>query len=97
MNESNIIEVDALLKLVEAARLTGNEIVKLEKAGHNPSDDEGYYLTAQQTLIWRTSYNANAKGQLEALAELADLDSITLPEPVIEVPEVHVPVFAIGL
>lgn len=97
MNESNIIEVDALLKLVESARLTGNEIVKLNKAGHNPSDDEGYYLTAQQTLVWRTSYNANAKGQLEELAELALMDSVVLPEPVIEVPEVHVPIFGIGL
>lgn len=97
MNESNIIEVDALLKLVEAARLTGNEIVKLDKAGHNPSDEEGYYLTAQQVLSWRTSFNANAAGQLEALAELAVLDGIILPATVIETPEVVVPIFGIGL
>lgn len=97
MNENNIIEVDALLKLVEAARLTGNEIVKLNKADHNPSDDEGYYLTAQQALSWRTGFNANAAGQLEALAELAVLDGIILPAVAVETPEVVVPIFGIGL
>lgn len=97
MNENSIIEVDALLKLVEASRLTGNEIVKLNKADHNPSDEEGYYITAQQVLVWRTSFNPNAKTQLDDLAELASLDSVTLPAPNIEAPVVHVPIFAIGL
>lgn len=97
MNETAVIEVDAILKLVDAFRLTGNEIVKLDKAGQHPTDEEGYYLAAQQTLVWRTSFNAQAVQQLEALAELADLDAITLPAFVAEVPVVQVPIFGIGL
>lgn len=97
MNTDNVIEVDALLKLVDAFRLTPNEIVKLNKAGHDPSDEEGYYLTAQQALVWRSTFNAQAAQQLEALAELASMESIELPPPAIETPEVHVPIFGIGL
>lgn len=97
MNENNIIEVDAILKLVDASRLTGNEIVKLDKAGHDPADEEGYYLTAQQALSWRTAFNPNAKAQLEDLEQLAQMDGITLPEAEVTIPEVHVPIFGIGL
>lgn len=97
MNETAIIEIDAILRLVDASRMTGNEIVKLDKAGHQPNEEEGYYLAAQQVLSWRTVFNPNAKAQLDALSELATLDGVILPEPEVTVPEVHVPIFALGL
>lgn len=97
MDETAIIQVDALLKLVEAFRLTDNEIATLNKAGHEPTDQEGYYLTAQQVLAWRTAYNAQAKQQLAKLSELAGLDGYDLPQVATHVPEVSIPIFGIGL
>lgn len=92
-----VIEIDALLKLVDAFRLTANEIAILEKDGHNPDEAEGYYLAAQQTLAWRTAYNAQAKQQLTRLNGLALMDGYDLPPISTHVPEVSVPIFGIGL
>lgn len=97
MDGQAIIEVDALLKMVGAFRLTENEITKLEKAGHDPADLDGYYLATQQALSWRTSTNPQAAQQLDELAELAAMDAVDLPQPNIETPVVHVPIFGIGL
>lgn len=97
MNGDAVIEIDALLRMVEAMRTSENELIKLEKAGHAPDEIEGYYLAAQQILVWRTDSNPNAKKQIEELGELAALDSVALPQPNIETPVVHVPIFAIGL
>lgn len=97
MNEIAIIEVDALLKLVDAFRMTPNEIAILDKDGHAPADGEGYYMAAQQVLAWRTAYNAQAGKQLEKLGALAAMDGYTLPPISTTTPEVHVPIFGIGL
>lgn len=92
-----VIETDALLKLVDAFRLTANEIAILDKDGHDPQDAEGYYLSAQQALAWRTAYNAQAKQQLTRLNGLALMDGYDLPPISTTTPEVSVPIFGIGL
>lgn len=97
MNELAVIEVDELLKLVEAFRLTPSEIAKLNKAGHAPVDQEGYYNSALQVLQWRTETNPNAINQISALVVLAGYDGVALTPDEPETPTVNIPIFGIGL
>lgn len=97
MEEIAIIEVNSLLKLVEATRLTDNEITRLTKAGNNPTDLEGYYNTALQALEWRESYHPNARQQIELLKETAFDDEIVIEPEAPVVVDVKIPIFAIGL
>lgn len=97
MNEIAIIEIDNLLGLVDAARLNTDEILIMEKAGLDPSDGAGYYEATNYLLGWRSRYNPNTVSQQKVLAKLAGMENIVLPEPAFELPQVHVPIFALGL
>lgn len=97
MNINAVVEVDALLKLVGAFRLDGTELTKLDMADMNPSDMEGYFLTTQQVLVWRSAYNTGVKAQLKELDELAQMEAIELPEAELLTPTVNIPIFGLGL
>jgi hypothetical protein len=97
MDEIQIIEVNAILKLVMATRLTDNEVIRLEKAGENPLDLCGYYGTANLTLGWRSSYDNDATKQITLLVTIAATDSCEITAANVETPIVNIPVFAGGL
>lgn len=97
MSELAIVEIDALLKLVNAFRMTKQEVIKLDKAGHAPVDMTGYYTAALQVLQWRTDSNANATQQIDELITMAAYDGVELEAEAPEIPQVNIPIFGIGL
>lgn len=97
MNENNVIEINAILKLVGAFRLSDNEIIKLDKAGYSPTDLEGYYSAANFILQERSATNPRAKVQSTELVKLAMYDGYELEIIIPDVAEVGIPIFGGGL
>jgi hypothetical protein len=97
MNENNIIEVNAVLRLVGAFRMSDNEITTLDKAGHDPIDMEGYYSSANFVLQARSATNPRAQRQSDELAKLAKYDGFDIAPIIADVAKVNVPFFAGGL
>jgi hypothetical protein len=97
MDEIQVIEVNAILKLVNATRLTENEITRLEKDGESPADLCAYYATANKILGWRSSYDNDATKQIDLLVTIAATDDCTIAPATVETPLVNIPIFAGGL
>lgn len=97
MSELAIVEVDQLLKLVDAFRMTTQEVIKLDKAGHSPVDQNGYYTAALQVLQWRTDTNPGAVQQINELVTMASYDGVELDPETPEIPVVNIPIFGLGL
>lgn len=97
MNEIAIIEIDNLLGLVDAARTNTDEIIIMEKAGLDPVDEQSYYEAANYLLGWRSKYNPNTVAQQKTLSKIAEMEGIILVEPAFEVPQVNIPIFAMGM
>jgi hypothetical protein len=97
MDDIQVIEVNAILKLVNATRLTDNEVIRLEKDGEDPIDLCGYYGTANKSLGWRSSYDNDATKQIDLLITIAATDDCTITAAKVEVPDVNIPIFAGGL
>ena len=97
MDEISIIEVNAMLALVESTRLTENEITRLTKAGQNPQELCEYYDTTALLLGWRSEYDNDVKSQLSLLSDIAKTDDCEIVQPALSTPDVDIPVFAGGL
>ena len=97
MQEIAIIEIDALLVLINSTRLTENEIIRLKKADFDPIDLNGYYATTAQLLSYRSVYDTSAKQHSKLLIDIAKTDNIELKQPILSTPEVNIPFFAGGL
>ena len=97
MDEIAIIEVNEILKLCNAHRLTESEITRLTKAGNNPVDLCGYHDTSATVLGWRSVYDTDTTQQLDLLVEIATADGCTITRPPAKIPQVDIPIFAGGI
>jgi hypothetical protein len=96
MDEIAVIEVNAILKLVIASRLSDQEIVRLDKAGQAPADLCGYYDTTATLLGWRSAYDNDTSQQLDLLVEIATTDGCEVTRPAEQTPDVNIPIFGGG-
>lgn len=97
MDEIAIIEVNAVLKLVNASRLSDQEIVRLDKAGQAPDDLCGYYDTSAVVLGWRSAYDNDTEQQIDLLVDIASTDGCEVTRPAEAIPKVNIPIFGGGI
>ncbi|HDM8140696.1 TPA: hypothetical protein P0E12_004986 [Vibrio harveyi] len=97
LSEIAIIEIDKILELCDAFASTQREIDLCNSLSFEPSTTCQYYEVAKIILENRAISDNMANDQLNVLVALANVDGCEIELDPVEVPDVDIPIFCLGV